>query len=193
MKTRTRWTRLLALLPIAALTAMVGCGGDGAVNSTNTQAQTADNTPGVIRASEAELAQAVSMPENAIEPGGAVIEGALPPDISVSVADSLVLPGEAVEITVLGTPDVTEMVLWDGLNDRQALTKSTDSNAWHVTYRVPLRPSAERLGLSVTAKNDAERWRRRWVFLQVGNGTESPEAKPEPDAAKGEAGDSSGR
>jgi hypothetical protein len=38
---------------------------------------------------------------------------------------------------------------------------------WRVSYRVPLRPKQERLGLSVTAQNDLNRWRRVWIFLHV--------------------------
>jgi hypothetical protein len=39
---------------------------------------------------------------------------------------------------------------------------------WRAQDRVPLHPRHERFGVSVTARNDADRWRRVWVFLNVG-------------------------
>jgi len=100
--------------------------------------------------------------------GGSTETQSLPPEIAVSIADTLVQPGAGIEITAEGTPDVTEMVLWDGLNDAQAFYHDSSRNEWKVSYRVPLRPRQERIGLSVTAKNEAGRWRRVWVFLHVG-------------------------
>jgi len=49
-------------------------------------------------------------------------------------------------------------------------------NTWRVGYRVPLRPGTDRLGLSVTAKNESHRWRRVWLFLQVNDGRQEADA-----------------
>lgn len=92
--------------------------------------------------------------------------GSLPPDLVVTVPDTAVTPGEAVEFSVQATSDVSEVVLWDGLNDRQALAPSTNGT-WRVTYRVPLKPARERFGVSLTARTPEQRWRRVWVFLTV--------------------------
>ena len=34
-------------------------------------------------------------------------------------------------------------------------------------YRVPIRTRTERVGLSVTASTNSNRWRRVWVFMNV--------------------------
>jgi hypothetical protein len=94
-------------------------------------------------------------------------DGTMPPDIIVTASNTVVAPGEVIDITVQATPDVTEMSLWDGLNDRQALAYDSDAKAWRVSYRVPLRLPWERTGLAITAKNEAQRWCRAWVFIQA--------------------------
>jgi len=99
-------------------------------------------------------------------------ETTLPPEIALAEMDTLVMPGQPVKITVYGTPDVAEMALSDGLNGRQPLVHDESSDTWNVDYRVPLRPKSDRIGLSVTAKNAANRWRRVWVFLHVDEGGE---------------------
>jgi hypothetical protein len=103
----------------------------------------------------------------------------LPPDLEVSEMDTLVTPGEAVEFVVQGTPDVTEMALSDGRGDPLPLVHDQGADTWRVTYRVPLRPRYERYGVSITAKNEASRWRRTWVFLHV-SAADSTEATPAP-------------
>ena len=42
---------------------------------------------------------------------------------------------------------------------------------------MPLRPKQDRIGLSVTAKNDQHRWSRVWLFLQVDDGKQSVETQ----------------
>jgi hypothetical protein len=63
------------------------------------------------------------------------------------------------------------------------MVRDSSGLVWKVNYRVPLRPRTDRLGLAVTATNDTHRWRRVWVFLQVGDGEQHVEetAKPEAD------------
>lgn len=109
--------------------------------------------------------------------GGTLSADSLPPDLSVSAPDSLLMPGVAVEIIARGTPDVIEVSLWDGIGKKQPMTYDSEGKVWKAFYRVPLRFSAERVALSVTAKNGANKWRRVWVNLQIQG--ERTESKPE--------------
>jgi hypothetical protein len=102
--------------------------------------------------------------------------GAVPPDVIATVSDTFVTPGQAIEVQVEGTSDITEMALSDGRGDAIPMVKDAIGDTWRVGYRVPLRPGAERLGLGVTAKNQANRWRRVWVFLEVAGGQSKFEA-----------------
>lgn len=105
--------------------------------------------------------------------------GAVPPDVIATVSDTFVTPGQAIEVQVEGTSDITEMALSDGRGDAIPMVKDAIGDTWRVGYRVPLRPGGERLGLGVTAKNQANRWRRVWVFLEVGGGQAKVEAAAE--------------
>lgn len=98
----------------------------------------------------------------------------LPPEVTASVGDTLVTPGSAIEVTAEASVDATELSLKDDFGTRQRFTYDQQGKIWRAYYRVPLK-SADRLGLSVTAKNGAERWRRVWVFLHVGHGSSAPE------------------
>ena len=114
--------------------------------------------------------------------GSAADENSVPPDAVVAVSDTFVTAGEPIEVKVEGTPDVSEMALSDGHGDALPMVRDSSSNVWRVNYRVPLRPRASRLGLAVTAKNDAHRWRRVWLFLHVDDGQhpiESQSASPD--------------
>ena len=93
----------------------------------------------------------------------------LPPDVSASATDSLVVPGAVVEITAQSSVDATLLTLWDGLGKRQSFVYDEAGKLWRTYYRVPLKGS-ERVGLSVTAWNERGRWRRVWVFLNVDRG-----------------------
>jgi hypothetical protein len=92
----------------------------------------------------------------------------LPPEVTASVGDTLVIPGSAIEIDAQASVDATELSLWDGLGKRQPFSYDAQGKVWRAFYRVPLK-SQERLGLSVSAKNEAGRWRRVWVFLHIGS------------------------
>jgi hypothetical protein len=194
MKTMSGWTRLLACAPLAALVTVIGCGGDGIDNSSDF----AKSEPAaVVHTTEAQLASVVGESKSttpvAVESTVREAGGSLPPDLEVSVPDTLVGRGQSVELTAIGTPDIKELILWDGLNDRQAFTHG-EGDTWRVTYRVPLRPRSERIGLSVTAKNEAGRWHRRWVFLTVGEEgcCAAPSGEPGTEAAGAEPQKSSG-
>jgi hypothetical protein len=93
----------------------------------------------------------------------------LPPEIEVEVADRTVTPGKAIEITAIGSEDVREMMLTDGRGKATSFVYDLPSRSWKAYYRVPMKPSSDRLGLSVTAKNEGRRWRRVWLFLDVRN------------------------
>ena len=91
----------------------------------------------------------------------------LPPEIVANVTDSLVVPGSVVEITAEGSSDVTEIVLSDGRGQSRPFVFDASANVWRASYRVPLRSTTERLGLSATATNGGSRWKRVWIFLNV--------------------------
>lgn len=92
---------------------------------------------------------------------------ALAPDILAKTSADYVTPGEIVEVTAQGTPDVVEVILKDGRGKTQPLVYDQAAAIWRGRYRVPLQPATERLGLSVTAKNAQKLQHRVWVFLQV--------------------------
>jgi hypothetical protein len=113
-------------------------------------------------------------------------EASMPPEVDVSVVDTLVAPGQVVELVAHGTPDVERMALKDGNGDTQPFVKDADGKTWRISYRVPLHPRYERAGLSVTARTGAERWRRVWVFLHVKGDEATPDTPPEiPGSAAG--------
>ena len=113
---------------------------------------------------------------------GARINEILPPELTVSVADSVMFPGQVIEIAALGTNDVTEMVLGDRLGQKQPFIYDTGLRHWRAAYRIPLGTAGERIGLSVTARNSAGKWHRKYVFLNVG--TQSADAAAAPASSK---------
>lgn len=171
---------IVALLATVAL--LESCGGGG-----RTSARQASYTE-----SEAAVPQAVVASTQPVEPGtpaggplpvaqGGEADGmSVPPDVVASVSDEFVQPGQPIEVTVEGTPDITEMALSDGRGDAIPMVRDSSGLVWKVNYRVPLRPRTDRLGLAVTAKNDTHRWRRVWVFLQVDDGRQQAESAEKP-------------
>ena len=89
------------------------------------------------------------------------------PEVAASIGDTLGTLGGVVEITAEASDDVVEVVLKDDLGRKQPLSYDADHKVWKTSYRVPMRLSSDRLGLSVTARNDAHQWRRVWLFLEV--------------------------
>jgi hypothetical protein len=159
----------LAALGVAALAAVVtivGCGGDPSTSVANTapiQSTSADRAPVAVM-------PAVSPPPSSSTERGSLVVAfgdSLPPDVSVTVEDSIAAPGGVVSITAQGSDDVSQIGLSDGLGRMQLFTRDPASNVWHVLYRVPLRTRKDRIALSVTALNDVNRWRRVWVFVGV--------------------------
>ncbi len=181
----------VALAVIAAALLLSSCGAKGekrvassdpgTSSSFESQAVPAVAAGGATSAMPAGLG-AAALPQGSGDAPAAGSGEGLPPEIAIGEMEKVVAPGEAVAFTVYGTPDVTEMSLWDGLHDRQPFVLDRAAGVWRVDYRVPLRPKSERLGFSVTAKNDLGRWRRVWVFLQVASTAqaEAPAVPGEP-------------
>jgi hypothetical protein len=158
----------LAAVALAAITAVAGCGGEGTeqASSPSNEAQPAIAVRGQATAT---TMPAVATPPSKPSSGGQIVTlgDSLPPDVAVAVVDSLVNPGDVVEITAQGSDDVSQIGLSDGLGRMQLFSRDPASNVWHVLYRVPVRTTKDRVALSVTALNDLNRWRRVWVFINV--------------------------
>ncbi len=102
--------------------------------------------------------------------GLAASTDSLPPDVTALAPDSLVTPGSVVEITAQASTDAGTVILTDGLGHKYPFAYDTDAKAWRIHYRVPIKTSLDKLGLSVTATNGTNRWKRVWVFLNVEGG-----------------------
>ena len=105
----------------------------------------------------------------------AVSIDSLPPDVVASVTNTLVEPGQIIEVAAQGSSDVTEIGLSDG-GKTHPLTYDSGAGLWRTYYRVPLRTTTDRVALSVTAKNRFERWHRVWIFLTVDKGETTPDS-----------------
>jgi len=175
-----RWMKVfgmfvvLFLAAVAAGVVLSGCGGSG--SRSGASEQVSDNAPAVVT-NETPTTQVASVtpaqppaPAQGLTAQDLAVREGLPPDMTVSVDDTLVAPGEAVEFTVTGTDDVSEIALSDGRDDPMPFVHEAGTSVWHATYRMPLKPRHDRLGVSVTARNEANRWRRVWVFLSVDRG-----------------------
>lgn len=167
-----RWLKVMgafAALFVAAVVAGVLLGGCGRQNESATtgEASVAVATPETVPPAQAASAVAASAPAQGLSAGDLAVREGLPPDLSVSVPDTLVAPGEVVDFTVVGTTDVSEIALSDGRDEPLPFVREQGADTWRVQYRVPLHPRSERFGVSVTAKTELGRWRRVWVFLHV--------------------------
>ena len=175
-RNRTR-LGLVALAAALAVTAL-GCGRHGSDQQASTASSTSLAVP-VAQVGTAPVASTGSKSnQNGSQESSPVVTSAdsLPPEVTVSAPDSLIVPGSVVEILAEGTPDVTGMLLSDGIGKKQPFAYDSTAKLWRAFYRVPIRTPNERLALSVTAKNGANRWRRVWVFFNVDNGeTEADE------------------
>jgi len=126
----------------------------------------------VEQASHAETSTAVE-PAGTAGPGreqgtvDAAAAESLPPEIDATVAETPVEPGTVIEISAVGSSDVTEMVLRDALGKSYPMTRNEETGTWRVFYRVPMKVTGDRLALSVTARNGVNQWRRVWVFPTV--------------------------
>ena len=157
---------MLAVLGACAL-ALVGCGGSESekpsASAGSVQAVPVTQGGGTVTTALPIPSAAVAEEEGEVVPS----EDSLPPEVMASSSDTLVAPGSAVEIIALGSPDVRDMTLADGIGKTQPFVYDVGTKSWRAFYRVPMSSRIERLGLSVTAKNDAHRWRRVWIFLRL--------------------------
>jgi hypothetical protein len=151
---------ILAASFLLAMTAM-GCG-EQKEKATAEPATSAAEQPARIEAPAAVTASATG---NA-EPGSSSTDS-LPPDVVATAPDTLAIPGSVVVITALGSADVTSVTLNDGAGEKTPFTYDSESNLWRVSYRIPVRVTLDRIGLSVTAATDANRWKRVWVFFKI--------------------------
>jgi hypothetical protein len=103
----------------------------------------------------------------------------LPPDVAATAPDTLVQAGSVVTITALGSADVTSVTLTDGLGEKTPFTYDSESNLWRVSYRIPVKIREDRIGLSVTANTDANRYKRVWLFLKTRESAEKTAATAE--------------
>ncbi|HEY6195732.1 MAG TPA: hypothetical protein VI504_11885 [Candidatus Eisenbacteria bacterium] len=172
------WVAAAAVAVVTTVTLVAGCGGGS--DSTQAASYPHETAPApqqnVVAASDGGQVASGNLPI-AQPTSVATDENSVPPDAVVAVSDTFVTAGQPIEVKVEGTPDVTEMALSDGHVDALPMVRDSTGNVWRVNYRVPLRPRANRLGLAVTAKNDAHRWRRVWLFLQVNDGKQQVEGE----------------
>lgn len=151
---------------IAATLLLQGCGGEKSASSSG--ASEPASQPVLAEPADVVAASSEGPAVMAAQPPAAEPAGGLPPEIALREIDTHVTPGQAITIIAEATPGVTEVVLYDGFGDPQALVRDpSGDNTWSVGYRVPLRPREERFGLSVTARDEHRRWRRVWLFLEV--------------------------
>ncbi len=174
------WVGATAVALVATLMFLEGCGSG---ESSRARA-VSSNREAVPAQEQVALASNVTTSANeqvqTLAPESSVNASTVPPDVVAAVSDTFVTAGQPVEVTVQGTPDITEMALSDGRGDAIPMVRDSSGQVWRVHYRVPLRPQTDRLGLSVTAKNESHRWRRVWLFLQVDDGKKQVES-PSPE------------
>jgi hypothetical protein len=154
-----------------------GCGRDVGVAKQASAGVKSEPSPPAASAIATPAASAIATPAEAVKVP--VESECMPPDVEIAPVDTLVNPGESVEIVVRATLDATRVTLADGSGETQPFVRDPGAELWRVTYRVPLRPRHERWGLSVTARTDANRWRRVWVFLRARDGTNPMSTKPD--------------
>lgn len=160
---------VLALASLGMLAAAVGCSNSEPSSVAQSQgggetsAQVASSTPATPQgavASRPAVDESMGS-EYVTAPDG------LPPEISVSATTTQVTPGGVVQVDAQGSSDVEEVVMWDGIGKKQPLLYDEGLKVWRGFYRVPIKPTTDRLGLSLTATNASHRWRRVWLFLNV--------------------------
>ena len=172
MKTVAAGVRKSFVITASAMVAFLalGCGEQKERAAVETGASPAaaieETSPAVVAAAGTATPEAGSTGEA----GAANPADTVPPDVTAFGPDSLVVPGNVVEITAQASTDVTSMTLTDRLGQKYPMLYDTDAKAWRVQYRVPLKTHIDRLGLSVTATNGANRWKRVWVFLNIEGG-----------------------
>ena len=160
-------TLMIAASAMVAFLAL-GCGEQKEKATVQTSAAPAamEQTPSTVVA-----ATRTTTPEAGVEGTGLTTSAdSLPPDVTAFAPDSLVIPGNVVEITGQASTDATALTLTDRLGHKYPFVYDTEAKAWRVHYRVPIQSHVDRLGLSVTATSGTNRWKRVWVFLKIEGG-----------------------
>lgn len=116
------------------------------------------------------VSTAATTPETGVKEETGTQTATLPPDVTTSAPDSLITPGSVIEITAQASTDAQTVVLMDRLGHRYPFTYDIEAKAWRVQYRVPLGTTIDRLGLSVTATNATNQFKRVWVFVNIEGG-----------------------
>lgn len=168
------WGAITAMALVATIGLAEGCAHDHTRVATESSGSSADTQQAVVASSEG-MATGASSPLP-VPVGNVDGDHSLPPDLVAAVSDTFVTAGEPIEVKVEGTPDIVEMALADGRGEALPMVRDSSDDTWRVDYRVPLRPKQNRLGLSVTAKNEHGKWARRWVFLTVDDGKQAVES-----------------
>jgi hypothetical protein len=190
---RSEWhfKRTLVIAASAAAVAFlaVGCGKHEERAATGSSGEPtagiSEATPVATQGASAVVASTnagATAAEPVAEEKGTSPADSLPPDIVVVEPEGMLLPGAVAEILAQGSPDVEAVTLTDGLGKQTSFAYDSESALWRVAYRVPVRNAADRVALSVTARDGANRWKRVWVFLKVP--TEQTEAAAKADSAR---------
>ena len=171
MKSTAGRTKVMWITASAAMAFLtLGCGEQKQHAAVQTEATPMEATvplsPAVIAAASTTTPEAGRI----VERSGAISADSLPPDVTAFATDSLIVPGNVVEITAETSTDATSLILTDRVGHKYPFMYDTEAKAWRVHYRVPLRTEIDRLGLSVTATNGANRFKRVWVFLKIQGG-----------------------
>ncbi len=162
-------------LAALALTAIIaaGCGSSSRKSTTEDAGAKVQETP--VAENEATYATYRHDEAGDVDPASGEVKSQIPmarsgdpqpPDVEVTLSDTSVQRRDRVDVTARTTADAVEVVLFDGIGEKQALTYDESANVWRGSYRVPLR-APDRHGLSVTAKDGSNRWRRVWAFLDL--------------------------
>ena len=166
---------IVTAVSMLAFVTLAGCGGKRSESSV-TDSDVAVGAPadafGIAQASADTGTESVV--SRGVEPS-AVPSDSLPPDIVASASETDVAAGGTVEIEARASADVTEVFLADGIGRRQSFAWDSTANLWRARYRVPLGVTADRLGVSVTARNGLDLRHRVWVFLKI---EREPQATP---------------
>lgn len=169
---------LLLVAPLIAVLVMFGCGGEPQSASSSSSGDASTQTLVVSGPAGAGTSAVAAVQQGEAGQTELAAEDLIP-DLTVSVEDTTVVPGEYVEILARGTEDVDRIVMYDGLHERRAFAFDSTTGLWKAYYRVPLQPRSPRIALSVTASNHAARWRRVWLFLNAASETAAV-PQPEP-------------
>ena len=169
---RAGWASAVLVGSIALGLLMSGC---SAPQNSGTSAESSAQATMVPVSQEGATATLEPAQGQASGPAGVSEPGTAPPDVELSVDDTLFARGEIIEVRAQTTLDVVELVLSDGIHAPRPFSYDSSMGSWTVQYRIPLSPSSERLALSATARNSTKQWCRKWVFLSIAQ----PEVQPD--------------